>query len=229
MVNTCQVDFNDENGGPVVKPEYGRSNGGKRAFDVVVASFMAILFFPLFVLITVLILAVDRGNPFFAHRRVGRNGRMFWCLKFRTMVTDADAVLAKLLNESPEMAAEWAASRKLRKDPRILPLIGHLLRQSSLDELPQIINVLRGEMSIVGPRPVVYEELERYGAAKAKYLSVRPGLTGPWQVGSRSDDSYENRVRLDADYVQNQSMGTDVRIVVKTALKLLRGRSPGAY
>jgi exopolysaccharide production protein ExoY len=201
----------------------------KRFFDILFASAMLVAFLPLFLLIGLTILVTDGGRPFYGHRRVGRNGREFSCLKFRTMVTDSDTVLEKLLQDSPVAAREWAETRKLRNDPRILPVIGHLLRQTSLDELPQIINVLRGDMSIVGPRPVVQDELERYGNARGLYLSVRPGLTGPWQAGNRSDDSYENRVRLDAHYVLNWSMAQDVRIVAKTAKIFLSGRSPGAY
>ena len=201
----------------------------KRLFDILFSSAMLIAFLPLFLLISLTILITDGGRPFFAHERVGRGGRRFKCLKFGTMVRDADAALDRLLQDSPEAAREWAETRKLRNDPRILPLIGHIMRQTSLDELPQIISVLRGDMSIVGPRPGVVVVLERYGQARGLYLAVRPGLTGPWQAGNRSDDSYENRVRLDAAYVQNWSMGLDIRIVAKTAKIFLSGRSPGAY
>ena len=144
------------------------------------------------------------------------------------MGLDSDKALQELLETSPAAAREWAETRKLRNDPRILPVLGTLLRQSSLDALPQIFYVLRGDMSIVGPRPVVADELELYGAAKPLYLSVRPGLTGPWQAGDRSDGTYANRVRLDQDYVLNWSMGRDIRLVLKTASKFLRGKTDGA-
>lgn len=200
----------------------------KRLFDILFASAMLTGFLPLFLLIGLTVLVTDGGQPFYGHTRIGRGGRKFKCLKFRSMVKNSDEVLAKLLASDPEAAREWAETRKLRNDPRILPVLGHLLRQSSLDELPQLINVLRGEMSIVGPRPVVEDELEYYGEHSDLYLAVRPGLTGPWQAGDRSNDSYENRVRLDADYVSNWSMALDMRIVAKTAKVFLRG-SPGAY
>lgn len=201
----------------------------KRLFDIVFASAMLVTFLPILALITLLIVFTDGRNPFFGHKRIGRGGRQFSCLKFRTMVPNADAALQKLLEESPEAAREWAETRKLRNDPRILPVIGTLLRRTSLDELPQILNVLFGDMSIVGPRPVVADELERYGRSKRIYLSVRPGLTGLWQAGNRSDDSYETRVRKDVWYVRNWSMALDLKIVLKTARVFLGGRAPGAY
>ena len=213
----------------VANPSFNSKKVLKRALDIVLASAMLILFAPLLLLITIVILSADGRRPIFAHVRVGKNGKAFKCLKFRTMVVDADKVLEDLLASSPELAREWAETRKLKKDPRILPVVGKLLRETSLDELPQIINVLRGDMSLVGPRPVVEEELIHYGSAKALYLSVRPGLTGPWQIGNRSNDTYENRVRQDIDYVLNQGTMRDLRIILKTAKMLVNGRAPGAY
>ncbi|MEL6387924.1 MAG: sugar transferase [Pseudomonadota bacterium] len=229
MVDSAQDFLANGEDYPVVCERIHRDSIAKRLFDIVFAGAMLAAFLPIFLIISAAIMMIDGGNPFFAHTRVGRGGKLFRCLKFRTMVRDADKELTKLLVASPEAAREWKACRKLRDDPRILPVIGSLLRKSSLDELPQALNVLRGEMSIVGPRPVVAEELERYGAFERYYLSVRPGLTGPWQVGNRSDESYDNRVRQDVDYVVNRSMSLDLRIVLRTARIFLSGRAPGAY
>jgi exopolysaccharide production protein ExoY len=160
------------------------------------------------------------GPVVFAHRRIGWNGTVFRCYKFRTMVGDAEDVLARHLAADPAAAAEWAATRKLRDDPRVTPL-GRLLRKSSLDELPQLLNVLKGEMSCVGPRPIVAEELARYGADAAAYLSVRPGVTGAWQAGGRSSVGYDARVALDRAYVQGWTLWRDVTIILRTVPALL--------
>lgn len=190
---------------------------------------MLLLFAPLMLLIAALILFQDGWGVFYVHKRIGRDGRPFGCIKFRTMVKDADQRLAQILANDPAARREWAAHQKLRNDPRIIPGIGHRLRQSSLDELPQIWNVIRGDMSIVGSRPVTREELVRYGPAGQLYMQMRPGLTGPWQVGSRSEASYEARVRIDVEYFRGWSLAEDIRITAKTALMVLKGRSPGAY
>lgn len=143
------------------------------------------------------------------------------------MVRDSDTRLAELLDVDPLARAEWEATQKLKNDPRIIPGIGHFLRKSSLDELPQFFNVLFGDMSLVGPRPVVSSELEKYGSARALYTSVRPGVTGPWQIGSRNDEDYQDRVLKDVAYVENWSMASDVRIVLMTAA--VPFRQIGAY
>jgi exopolysaccharide production protein ExoY len=140
------------------------------------------------------------------------------------MVHDADRALAEHLAGSPEARAEWHATHKLRADPRVLGALGHFLRRSSLDELPQLLNVLRGEMSLVGPRPIVHEELVRYAGQSRWYLAVRPGLTGPWQVGGRSDADYADRVRLDVQYARGSSVRGDVSILLQTARVVLSGR-----
>ncbi len=187
----------------------------KRALDVALASLALVLVGPLMVLL-ILSIRLSMGGPaFFAHRRVGFNGRIFNCLKFRTMVPNADAVLRQHLATHPDAAREWAITRKLRRDPRVT-VLGHLLRKSSLDELPQLINILRGDMSCVGPRPVTAEELERYGPHARDYLSTRPGLTGAWQVSGRNTLSYEDRVAIDSAYVRNWSLRSDIVIMVKT-------------
>ncbi len=182
----------------------------------------------MFVAITAVV-AVDGGPVFFSHRRVGRGGRTFGCLKFRSMRPDADRHLAELLARDPAARAEWQAARKLRQDPRVTPF-GRVLRATSLDELPQLINVLRGDMSLVGPRPVVQEELDQHyapAAAAADYLSVRPGITGPWQVSGRSDMEYRERVALDAAYARNPSLRKDLALLAHTVVVVLRRQ--GAY
>lgn len=201
----------------------------KRAFDIVAALTMIVLFAPLMALIAGLIAAHHGGGVIYAHRRVGRGGRTFRCLKFRTMVRNSEDILARLLADCPASREEWLRSRKLRDDPRIIPGVGELLRRSSLDELPQLFNVLWGDMSVVGPRPVVEDELQRYGPWTRHYLSVRPGLTGPWQIGGRSDETYETRVRYDVRYVEDWRFLTDVTITAQTARMILTGRSAGAY
>lgn len=201
----------------------------KRGFDIAVGVTMLVLFAPLMLLISALIVYRDGWGVFYAHKRVGRNGRQFNCLKFRTMVKDADARLAYILDSDPAARAEWETFHKLRNDPRIIPGIGHRLRKLSLDELPQILNVIRGDMSIVGSRPVTREELVRYGTAARLYTQMRPGLTGPWQVGSRSDATYDARVAQDIAYFREWTLADDIRITAKTAVMLLSGRSPGAY
>lgn len=168
----------------------------------------------------------DPGPVLYGHRRIGRHGRVFRCLKFRTMVQDSDAVLARHLAASPEAAAEWAAARKLRADPRVTG-IGARLRKASLDELPQLFNVLCGEMSLVGPRPIVTDEARHYGEALAAYLAVRPGVTGLWQISGRSDTSYAERVELDRAYVRGRTMALDLWILVRTVVVVLKGR--GSY
>jgi undecaprenyl-phosphate galactose phosphotransferase len=197
----------------------------KRLFDVVVGSLLLVAAAPLMAVIAWQV-RKSGGPILFAHERVGRHGQLFRCLKFRTMVPEAASVLARLLAESPEARAEWDRDFKLRSDPRVTP-IGRWLRQTSLDELPQLINVLKGEMSLVGPRPVVRDELRRYGEAQVYYTQVRPGLTGLWQISGRNDVDYERRIHLDAWYVRNWNLWYDVVILAKTFLIVLT-RS-GAY
>ena len=192
----------------------------KRIVDIVLALGGIILLAPLLVICYVAVVLSSPGPALFRHKRVGFNGRKFECLKFRTMVPDAAERLQALLASDPAAAAEWAATRKLQNDPRVTA-IGAILRKSSLDELPQLFNVLRGEMSIVGPRPVTEEELERYSTSVGAYLSCRPGITGLWQVSGRSTTSYEKRVACDAYYAHNWSMVLDAKIIVVTIPALL--------
>lgn len=199
----------------------------KRAFDIVTSATLLFLALPFMAVAGLMIWAFDGAPLVFAHRRVGKNGKVFRCLKLRTMVRDADAQLALLLDNDASIRAEWNATQKLKNDPRIIPVIGHILRKTSLDELPQLLNVLRGEMSMVGPRPVTRHELVKYGPAQPLYRSVRPGLTGPWQIGDRSDDTYESRVQKDVAYIRDWSLATDFRIVVETARVVVQPK--GAY
>ncbi len=198
-----------------------RLSPAKRLLDLTVASVMLVLLFPL-MLVVALAVCADGGPSLFAQQRLGRNGRLFKCLKFRTMVLHADQALRELLATDPAAAREWAETQKLRKDPRITR-IGAFLRATSLDELPQLINVLRGEMSLVGPRPIVRDEAPRYGVDVQYYYAVRPGLTGLWQTSGRSELSYDQRVQLDVAYVRGLSMVKDVKILLKT-VKVVLGR-----
>lgn len=205
---------------PRPAPRLSYARHGKRLFDLVLLLLGAPLAVPLICLLCALA-RLDGGPALFAHRRVGRDGRPFLCLKIRTMVPDAQARLAERLRTDPAAAAEWAARRKLAHDPRITRL-GHLLRRSGLDELPQLWNVARGEMSLVGPRPVTAEELSRYGRHRDAYLSLRPGLTGPWQVTGRRDGCYTRRVLLDRRYAATLGPLTDLRLVLRTVAELPR-------
>jgi Undecaprenyl-phosphate galactose phosphotransferase WbaP len=197
----------------------------KRAFDVVVSMALLTLLFPLFVYLHFKITA-DGGPLIYGHTRVGRNGVPYQCLKFRTMVVNSAEVLADLLARDPAARAEWEKDFKLKNDPRV-NRFGNFLRRSSIDELPQLWNVLRGDMSLVGPRPVVQAELERYQDDVAYYLMSRPGMTGLWQVSGRNDVDYGTRVYFDAWYVKNWSLWTDLVILIKTVAVVLK--RAGAY
>jgi len=184
-------------------------------FNQAVALLLLVLLSPVMAVVTFFIWKRDGAPVLFAHYRVGRNGKLFRCMKFRSMLRNSEQVLADLLRNDEQARAEWARDQKLTNDPRITP-IGHFLRRSSLDELPQLLNVLRGEMSLVGPRPITVAELTRYGSVRWHYLSVRPGITGLWQVSGRNNTSYEERVALDRRYVEQRSVLGDVAILFKT-------------
>lgn len=193
----------------------------KRAMDISIACAALVAASPVMAAAAIAV-RLDGGPVFFAHKRVGRDGRTFGCLKFRSMTVDAEAVLDRLLREDPAAREEWDSTRKLKTDPRVTR-VGRFLRATSLDELPQLLNVVRGDMSLVGPRPVVQRELEQfYGAAAGAYLQVRPGITGPWQVSGRSDVGYDTRVELDTAYAREPSLRTDLAILVKTVPAVLR-------
>ncbi len=213
----------------------GRSGSGqsepvghaaKRALDVLAASAGLLVSAPLLAAAAIATRASDPGPVFYAHERVGKGGRRFRCLKLRTMMVGGDAVLVAHLAANPKAAAEWAETQKLRDDPRVTRW-GAVLRKTSIDELPQLINVLRGDMSIVGPRPVTEMELARYGHQQRIYLSVRPGVTGPWQVSGRSSIGFQRRVALDTHYVKTWSLLKDVRLMLLTVPAVLASR--GSY
>lgn len=197
-----------------------------RIIDIVIASAALLFLSPLLLLVALAIKIFDPGPVLFLHRRIGKDGRTFLCWKFRTMVINAEGRLETLLRANPRAAREWDETQKLTDDPRVTPL-GSFLRKSSIDELPQLINVLRGEMSIVGPRPIVEAEAARYGQYFALYCLVRPGLTGLWQISGRSDTRYFERVLLDARYVSSKSVWRDLRIIVLTVPSVLAAR--GSY
>lgn len=197
----------------------------KRATDILGALFLAVVFMPLVVVI-LLVMARSGVSPIFRHKRVGLNGELFECLKFRTMVPNAEQVLHDLLQRNPRLQVEWNRSHKLSDDPRVTRL-GRFLRRTSLDELPQLLNVLKGEMSLVGPRPVTREELFRYGRNMIIYQMVKPGITGLWQVSGRSETDYRRRVAIDVCYVRNQSFLLDLWILLKTTAVVMGRR--GAY
>ena len=198
----------------------------KTVFDYVLTFFGTIVISPVLVVIAIWIYIDSPGNVIFKHIRIGKNGKPFPCYKFRSMCVDAKEKLEELLVNDPEARAEWERDFKLKNDPRITKS-GVFLRKTSLDELPQIFNVLRGEMSLVGPRPIIQEELERYGEHAADYLMVKPGITGMWQVSGRSDIDYEERVMLDSWYVRNWSVWIDIMLLWRT-MKVVAGRK-GAY
>ena len=199
--------------------------GVKRLFDLIAASVALLLLSPVMLTLAALVKR-DGGPAFFGHTRIGQNGQPFKCYKFRSMVVNSQEVLAELLANSTEARAEWERDFKLKDDPRV-SRIGCILRKSSLDELPQLWNVIKGDMSLVGPRPVIQAELERYGEDVSYYLEAKPGVTGLWQVSGRNDVDYDTRVYLDAWYVKNWSLWTDISILFKTVGVVL-GRD-GAY
>ncbi len=197
---------------------------GKRPIDVALASAGLLAAAPLMAVLALLV-AMDRGSPFFRHERIGLNGRRFQCLKFRTMRKDAPAQLAALLESDPVAAREWEMHHKLKDDPRIT-FTGKWLRATSLDELPQLFNVIHGDMSMVGPRPVTEAELEKYDSDLPKYLALRPGMTGVWQVHGRGNDNvdYQRRVEMDAHYFTTANFIGDFLLMFQTISVIFRKR-----
>ena len=190
--------------------------------DQFAALLLLLLFAPLMAVIALLVWRRDGAPVLFGHYRIGQHGRPFRCLKFRSMYLDSEAMLRELLERDPAARAEWERDHKLSDDPRITP-IGHFLRRTSLDELPQLFNVLRGEMSLVGPRPITLAELPRYGQVRWHYLSVRPGMTGLWQVSGRNDTTYDERVELDREFVEQHSLRLRLSILLRTLRVVIRG------
>ena len=200
----------------------------KRSGDILFSLTVLTLGSPVFLALALLVKISSRGPVFYVQQRVGRDYRSFGCIKFRTMRRDADRILSRLLSESADLQEEFRNDFKLRNDPRITRL-GRFLRRSSLDELPQFLNVLRGEMSLVGPRPIVRQELPRYGDRMEEVLAVRPGLTGLWQVSGRNNLSYDERVALDLRYARHRSVWLDLSIIARTIGVILDPRDRGAY
>lgn len=197
-----------------------------RILDVVIALAALILVAPLMLVIVVAIKLSSRGPVYFSQARLGRGGRTFSCIKFRTMRVDSEAILSVLLANDSSVRVEWERDQKLRNDPRVFA-IGGLLRRTSLDELPQLFNVLIGDMSIVGPRPIIEAEAFRYRRYIADYFTVRPGITGLWQVSGRNHTTYRRRVACDVAYVRTKSASNDLRIMALTVPTVLLAR--GAY
>jgi undecaprenyl-phosphate galactose phosphotransferase len=197
----------------------------KIVFDLVAASLALVILAPVLVMIAASV-SLDGGPVLFGHNRIGAKGRVFKCYKFRSMVVNSDQVLQQLLSDDPAAAEEWARTHKLRHDPRVT-WIGRILRKTSLDELPQLLNVIRLEMSLVGPRPIVSLEIPKYAEDIAYYYETRPGITGLWQVSGRSDTTYAQRVRLDSWYVKNWTIGQDLGILLKTIPAVVTGRGAG--
>jgi exopolysaccharide biosynthesis polyprenyl glycosylphosphotransferase len=221
-----RISFDEISGIPIMELEISNLEGFqgyiKEIIDIVLGTIGLILFSPLFIIIAILIKLDSEGPIFYKHLRVGRYGKPFYLWKFRTMYKDAD----KILDKYPELKKEFEKEFKLKNDPRVTR-IGKFLRKFSLDEIPQIFNILKGEMSIVGPRPVTFKELEKYGEYKDEVLRVKPGLTGLWQVSGRSDLDYARRIALDLYYIQNWSLLLDIKIILKTIPAVFFGK--GAY
>lgn len=190
----------------------------KRVIDVILASVALILLSPLFAIIAIAIKIDSKGPVFFAHKRIGKNGKIIKLYKFRSMVINAEELIKSF---APEQMREYKENYKLTNDPRITK-VGKFLRKTSLDELPQLINIINGDLSIIGPRPVVADELEKYGVNKDKFLSVTPGLTGYWAANGRSNTTYEQRMEMELYYIDNLSLKMDIKVFFKTILSVLK-------
>lgn len=213
---------------PVIASKFLNAAAGKRLFDISFSLAVLILFSPVYLILGFLIVVSSPGPIFYIQERVGKNYRKFRCIKFRTMVPNADDVLADMIAREPHLQAEFEDNFKLKNDPRIT-WIGKFLRMTSLDEFPQFWNVLKGDMSVVGPRPLVVEELSKYGRHMPKVLSIRPGITGLWQVSGRNDIPYEQRVQMDVYYVKCYNFFMDLWIIVKTIGIVIFPKNNGAY
>ena len=190
----------------------------KRVIDVILASVALILLSPLFAIIAIAIKIDSKGPVFFAHKRIGKNGKIIKLYKFRSMVINAEELIKSF---TPEQMREYKENYKSTNDPRITK-VGKFLRKTSLDELPQLINIINGDLSIIGPRPVVADELEKYGVNKDKFLSVTPGLTGYWAANGRSNTTYEQRMEMELYYIDNLSLKMDIKVFFKTILSVLK-------
>lgn len=192
----------------------------KRIFDVLISGISLILLSPLFLIIALSIKLNSKGKVFYKHKRIGKNGEYIYLYKFRSMYSDSKERLEEMLKD-PKIKKEWEENFKLSNDPRITK-IGAFLRKASLDELPQLLNILRGDMSIVGPRPIIDDEIKKYGINKDKLLSVTPGLTGWWACNGRSCISYDDRMKLELYYVNNKSIKLDIKIIIKTFISVIK-------
>jgi len=192
----------------------------KMFFDLVVTTILIVLFSPILILLYIIVFIATNGKPIFKHERIGKEGKPFGVYKFRTMHPNADALLKELLERDESIRKEWEKEFKLKNDPRITK-VGHFLRKTSLDELPQLINVIKGEMSLVGPRPIVQKEIKKYGEYFTYFKAVKPGITGLWQISGRNDVDYDERVQLDTWYVRNWSIEQDLIILMKTIVTVL--------
>lgn len=190
----------------------------KRFSDIVLATIGLIVLSPVFLIIAILIKTTSKGKVFFKHKRIGKNGKEIYIYKFRTMVDNAEDLIKKF---TPEQLKEFKENFKLENDPRVTK-IGRILRKTSLDELPQLFNIIKGDISIIGPRPIITDELEKYGMNKDKFLSIKPGLTGYWAANGRSDTTYEQRMEMELYYVDNMSFKLDVKIFFKTILSVIK-------
>ncbi|MCC2632062.1 MAG: Undecaprenyl-phosphate galactose phosphotransferase, WbaP/exopolysaccharide biosynthesis polyprenyl, partial [Patescibacteria group bacterium] len=208
----------------------------KRMFDILMSAFLIILFSPLFLLISISLLIASPGPLIYKHRRIGKNGLPIDVWKFRSMKWEyctgvgnsGDKKFAELLKKNPDLAAEWERDHKLKNDPRVT-VPGKIIRKTSLDELPQFFNVLAGTLSLVGPRPIVDDEVSKYGEGARILFSVKPGVTGLWQVSGRNDVSYEERISLDTHYIEHWNLWSDIVILIKTAAVLIKKGAGGAY
>lgn len=190
----------------------------KRILDVVISSIALVILSPIFLILAILIKIDSKGPVFFKHTRIGKNGIIFKMYKFRTMYDNAEDMIKEF---TPEQMKEWKENYKLTNDPRITKM-GKFLRKTSIDEIPQLINILKGDLSLIGPRPVIEEELEKYKENKEKFLSVKPGLTGYWAANGRSNTSYDERMKMELYYVDNMSFKLDIKIFFKTILSVVK-------
>lgn len=212
---------------PVKKPSKTHSvNVAIRILDILISVTALLFLMPALIVVAILVKLQDRGPILFKHARIGLNGREFKCLKFRSMYVKADELLSQLLLTDPTAYAEWQADHKLRNDPRVTPL-GKFMRKSSLDEFPQLMNVIKGEMSLVGPRPIIKAEITKYGRSFGQYTSVTPGITGLWQVMGRNDVTYRRRVAMDRLFARKKSLRLYIVILVMTIPAVLAQR--GSY
>ncbi|MBD3842778.1 MAG: sugar transferase [Campylobacterales bacterium] len=228
-LNKCHIEFNDKNFKVLQDIKHDSvKQFGKRVFDIVFSLFAIILLSPVYIIVALLIKIKSPGAPvIFAHKRIGKGGKFFRVYKFRTMVANAEQILEDWLENHPEIRAEYEKDFKLKDDPRVIPGIGSFMRKASIDELPQFFNSLLGDMSVVGPRPIVENEVGKYGKYAIKLYSVKPGVTGLWQVSGRNDIDYDERVAIDMEYIDNQTFWGDIKIIIQTVLVMVFKK--GAY